>query len=137
MSAIKKRGGEMITLYRTGNYKLIETKHDTKVLYLDEDIYAWVKAAGIGHILITSHKAHTTDYLLSCGSYRLYAVEDEPEISDHIHLELEVGVNAWQGYLLLTGLPDEDNKKARIIPTSEIITGNSHFKYTSADESRR
>lgn len=126
----------MITLYKAGNYKLIETKHDTKVLYLDEDIYAWVKAAEIGHILITSHKAHVTDYLLSCGNYRLYTVEDEPEMSDHIHLELEVGENTWQGYLLLTGLPNEDDKRVRIVPTSEIITGNSSFKYTIADESK-
>lgn len=126
----------MITLYASGSYRLIETKHDTKVLYLDGDMYAWVKAAEIGHILITLHKAHETDYLLSVGDYRLYDVKDEPKLSDHIHLELEVGVDTWQGYLLLTGLPDEDDKRARIIPTSETITGNSTFEYTRADESK-
>lgn len=122
----------MITLYRSGNYKLIETKHDTKVLYLDDEIYAWVKAAGIGQILIASHKTHKTDYLLSVGGYRLYKVEDEPNLSDHIHLELEVGPSVWQGYFLLTNLPDEDNKRTRIIPTTEIITGS--LEYSLAKE---
>ena len=119
----------MITLYQSGDYKLIETKHDTKILYLDDDIYAWVKAAGIGHILIASHKTHKTDYLLSLGRYRLYRVEDEPKLSDHIHLELEVGANTWQGYFLLTNLPDEDNKRTRIIPTTEIITDNLDYAF--------
>ena len=119
----------MIELYKSGNYKLIETKHDTKILYLDEDTYAWVKAAEIGHILIASHKAHKTDYILGSGRYRLYNVENEPEISDHIHLELEVGRDVWQGYLLLTDLPDDDNKRSRIVPTSEVITDNAEFSH--------
>ncbi len=118
----------MITLHKTGFYKLIETKHNTKVLYLDNDIYAWVEPPSIGEILIASHKVHKADCVLSMGHYHLYEVEDEPYISDSIHLELEVGSKHWQGYLLLTGLPDAHKKRTRIIPTREIISGNPRFK---------
>jgi hypothetical protein len=114
----------MITLLKTGLYKLIETKHQTKILYLDGNIYAWVETTGIGEILVTSHKVHKTDCVLSTGHYLLYDVENEPHLTDQIHLELEVGKDYWQGYLLLTGLPGEEKKRVRIIPTNEIITGN-------------
>ena len=117
----------MITLHRSGQYKLIETKHNNKVLYLDNDIYAWVEPAKIGEILVISHKVHKTDCILSMGHYNLYDVVDEPKLSDQMHLELEVGNNHWQGYLLLTGLPDAHHKKARIIPTIETITANPQF----------
>jgi hypothetical protein len=111
----------MITLQRSGHYKLIETKHNTKVLYLDDEVYAWVEPATIGEILVVSHNLHKTDCVLSLGEYRLYDVQDEPKLSDHIHLELEVGAGQWQGYLLLTGLPDDRKRRARIIPTPELI----------------
>ena len=118
----------MITTSRTGYYKLIETKHNTKVLYLDNDIFAWIEPRDIGEILIASHKIHKTDCILSIGHFQIYDVEDEPNLSDQIHLELETGQNVWQGYLLLSGLPDEHKKRVRIIPTIETITGNRRFE---------
>ena len=118
----------MITLLRSGAYKLIETKHQTKVLYLDNDIYAWVEPIHIGEILVVSHKVHISDCVLSVGDYCVYDVDDEPTLSDQLHLELEIGKDAWQGYLLLSGLPDAHHKRGRIIPTREVISGNPRFK---------
>jgi hypothetical protein len=119
----------MITLIRAGLYKLIETKHHTKVLYLDNDIYAWVEPANIGEILVASRKVHKTDCVLSLGHYRIYDVEDESTLSDQMHLELEVGRRHWQGYLLLSGLPDSHKKRGRIIPTLEVITANPRYAH--------
>jgi hypothetical protein len=115
----------MITLFRTGSYRLIETKDDTKVLYLDTDAYAWVKPKNIGEILVVSHNPHKLDCLLASGRYNLFTVIDEPSLTDLQHLELEVGRHTWQGYLLLTGLPDDHKKRARIIPTVQLITKTS------------
>lgn len=112
----------MITLLKTGHYKLIETKHHTKVLYLDKASYAWVEPKNIGEILVVSHTMHKTDCVLSVGTYKLYHVDDEPNLTDLNHLELSLGDNQWQGYLLLTGLPDDHKKRSRIVPTTEIIS---------------
>lgn len=112
----------MIRVLRQGRYKLLETKAQTKILRLDDEVYAWVNARGIGEILVTSHNPHKTDNVLSLGRYRLYGAEDEPELSDQQHLELAVGESAWQGYLLPTGLPQGDKKRSRVIPTRELIT---------------
>lgn len=117
----------MITTLRTGFYKLIETKHNTKILYLDNDVFAWVEPKNIGEILVVSHKIHRTDCILSMGHYHMYDVINEPSLSDQVHLELEAGRNVWQGYLLMSGLPDSHKKRGRIIPTMETITGNRRF----------
>jgi hypothetical protein len=101
----------------------METKGQTKILYLDDTVYAWVQPADIGEILVASHKKHATDTLLAMGEYRLYDVRSEPHYSTHEHLELEVGDEIWQGYLLLTGLPTHAKKRRRIIPTMEVISG--------------
>ncbi|MDQ5885737.1 MAG: hypothetical protein QG628_134 [Patescibacteria group bacterium] len=119
----------MIELTKTGTYKLIETKHHTKVLYLDNAIYAWLEPANIGEILVTSHAIHKTDCILSIGTYNIYEVDDEQNITDLQHLELEVGKNNWQGYLLLTGLPDDSKKRGRIVPTIEVISGKFNRSY--------
>ncbi len=124
----------MITLNKAGLYKLIETKHNTRVLYLDNDTYAWVEPRNIGEILVASRKVHKTDCVLSLGHYRLYDVKDEPALSDQMHLELEVGRNHWQGYLLLSGLPDFHKLRGRIIPTQEVITGNPNFAHRKVYE---
>jgi hypothetical protein len=121
------KGGYMITLHRSGRYKLIETKANNKVLYLDNDVYAWVEPVSIGEILVYSHKVHKTDCILSIGTYKLYTVVDEPNLSDHVHLELDVGEEHWQGYLLLSGLPDDHHKRGRIIPTNEVITNEPEY----------
>lgn len=122
----------MITLQQSGEHKLIETKNNTKVLYLDDAAYAWVEPPTIGEILVTTHQPHKADCVLSIGDYRLFTVQDEPDLSDNIHLELEVGRNTWQGYLLLTGLPTDGKKRVRIIPTTEIIMGNPKFAHITA-----
>lgn len=112
----------MITQLRSGRYRLIETKHHNKVLYLDAEAYAWVEPIYIGEILVVSHRPHKTDYVLSRGQYRLYDVKKEAGLADSIHLELAVGDGSWQGYLLLTGLPTNAKKRGRIVPTRELIT---------------
>jgi hypothetical protein len=118
----------MITLLDKGEYKLIETKGQVKILYLRDHAYAWVFAHDIGEILVASHRPHKIDHVLAMGAYRLYDVEDDPEFSDHQHLELFVGNGQWQGYLLLTGLPADDQTKRRIIPTAECITRPHHAR---------
>lgn len=118
----------MITLQRAGFYKLIETHQNNKILYLDADIFVWIEPRGIGAILVSSHTAHEADCVLSSGHYRLYDVEFEPALSDQLHLELEVGHNFWQGYILPTGLPGVRKNKARIISTTEVITENPRYK---------
>jgi len=117
----------MITAIKSGVYKLIETKSNVKILYLDEDTYAWVAPRNIGQVLVISHVPHRTDKSLATGNYCLYIVDDEPYLTDLQHLELEYGMNAWQGYLLPTGLPDIHKKRSRIIPTTQLITGNPRF----------
>lgn len=115
----------MIQLIHDGQYKLIETKNQIKILYLDGDVYAWINANEIGEILVVSHNPHKTDNVLALGSYRIYMVTDEDELTDLEHLELFVGKGIWQGYLLPTGLPNKKQSKKRIIPTNEVITISS------------
>lgn len=122
----------MISLLKHGSYKLIETRRHTKILYLDSACFAWVEPPNIGEILVGSHNIHKTDCVLSLGRYRLYDVDDEPNLSDQIHLELEVGNGKWQGYLLLSGLPNMQKKRGRIIPTGEVIMGRSEIKSANA-----
>ena len=119
----------MIKILQEGNYSLIETKKQTKILTLinnDKKTYAWINAGDIGEILVFSHKSHETDAILSMGKYRMYDVKDEPNLTDLIHLELLVGEGAWQGYLLLNGLPTNTKRRNRIIPTEEIITKSAN-----------
>lgn len=118
----------MIRLKRSGTYRLIETKNNTKILYLDNDTYAWVEPPKIGEILVVSHTLHRSDDTLSMGHYVLYSVKDEPYLTDLYHLELEYGRKSWQGYLLPTGLPDTHKHKAKIIPCTQIITGNPRYE---------
>lgn len=113
----------MITLLQRGDYALMETARQTKVLTLDQKKnYAWVNASGIGEILVASTKKHRADHLLAVGKYRLYEVNDEAKLTDLIHLELLVGDGTWQGYVLPTGLPHTKDKRNRIIPTKELIS---------------
>lgn len=113
----------MITLLKAGAYRLIETRKHVKILYLDDDAFAWIIARRIGEILVSVRKQHKTDCTLSIGAYKLYDVEDEPQLTDVQHLELEIGNGKWQGYLLLSGLPSRADPKVRIIPTPELING--------------
>lgn len=113
----------MIKLLKEGRYILLETKNQTKILILDDEKkFAWINAADIGEILVTTHKAMRTDNLLSIGKYRIYDVKDEPELTDLAHLELFVGEGVWQGYLLPLGLPTDTKKRGRVIPTEETIS---------------
>jgi hypothetical protein len=112
----------MIKLLKEGSYKLIETRGHTKILNLGGKNYAWVNAAGIGEILVSTYMPFKTDYVLAVGKFRIYDVKDEENLTDLLHLELFVGFGQWQGYLLTTGLPTSEAIRKRIIPTSELIT---------------
>lgn len=122
----------MITVMKSGTYKLIETKSCVKILSIDDDTFAWVAPRNIGQVLVVSHVPHRTDKSLAMGGYILYKIDDEPYLTDLQHLELEFGRNAWQGYLLPTGFSNVHKKRSRIIPTMQIITGNPRFS-TSMD----
>ncbi len=112
----------MLSLVRDGEYSLLETRGQVKILKLDKKFYAIVNAGNIGEILVFSHKKFTKDLVLAKGSYRIYKVKNEPNFTDLMHLELFVGRNTWQGYLLPTGFPTNRKKRSRIIPTSETIS---------------
>ncbi len=113
----------MLQVVQRGDYKLIETKGQAKILTLDDkSTFSWVNAKDIGELLVTSHKIHDADSTLSMGKYRLYDVEKEPNFTDQPHLELSVGYGNWQGYILPNGLPDDEKKRNRIISTKEVIT---------------
>lgn len=111
----------MITLLKSGTYKLFETKRHTKMLYLDDDSYVWMGTGILGEVVPLSYKPHKTDCLFAVGRYELYEAHQEPGLSDQVHLELEVGNGRWQGYLLLSGLPGGNRQRGRIIPTTEIV----------------
>ncbi len=124
----------MIKIVARGKYKLIETKHNTKILILDDrETFAWINAENIGEILVSSHKVHKEDNLLAVGNYRLYDVKDEPQFTDQQHLELQVGCGFWQGYLLPTGLPSDKKKRNRIITTDELLTATNNCCHHSSD----
>jgi len=113
----------MISIVQRGEYRLMETKSQTKILILDEkNTFAWVNVGAIGEILVSTNKKHIADCILSQGNYRLYDVVDEPKFTDLLHLELCVGKGVWQGYLLPTGFPTNEDKRNKIIPTKECIT---------------
>ncbi len=76
----------------------------------------------MGEILVGSHNPHKTDHILATGAYRIYDVEDEPQLADEQYLELNVGEGTWQGYLLPTGLPVGSKKRSRIIPTKDVVS---------------
>lgn len=113
----------MVQLIESGEYRLIETRNQTKILILNNKrTFAWVNVEEIGEILVTSHKTHATDNILAIGKYRLYMVKDEPNLTDLEHLELLVGDGVWQGYLLPTGLPSDIKTRNRVVPTQEVIS---------------
>lgn len=113
----------MIKTIQTGEYTLIETKDQVKILTLDgKQSFAWITAHDIGGLLVVSHVSHKANLILAIGKYRMYEVKDEPNVTDLIHLELMVGEGKWQGYLLLKGLPAGAKKRNRIVPTNELIT---------------
>lgn len=118
----------MISIKEKGTYEIVETKHQTKILYLDDRAFAWIRPKKIGEILVSSHHIQDSDVKVGAGEYILYEVRDEDYLTDLQHLELEYGHGAWQGYLLPTGLPAGAKKRARIIPTNQLITHETFFK---------
>lgn len=112
----------MIKLIKKGKYSLVETRNDVKILKLDKKTFVWIFTKSIGEMLVTTHRPHKTDQKLAKGEYRLYDVEDDPNLVDQLHLELSVGEGDWQGYLLPTGFPKDSKTRSRIISTYELIS---------------
>lgn len=121
----------MIKLLHQGFYKIIGTTGHHLMLYLGSQSYHWGYAQGIGDILTYSKVNHKKRYTLAQGKYKLFRVKDEPKFIDLKHLELSLGAGKWQGYLLLTGLPNYQKIRSRIEATDELITkrgGDSYGK---------
>lgn len=112
----------MIKLITKGNYRLVGTSNREIILYLNDQGYHWGYFPTIGNVLTFSKQSHTQSYMLTQGKYNLYKVDDESKLVDLDHLELSVGLRQWQGYLLLTGLPNARKIRSRIEPTNEVIS---------------
>lgn len=112
----------MIELRRQGHYELAETATHTHLLTLEGgEHFAWILAKGIGEILVTAKRHHVLIRTLARGNFRLYEVQNEIGLSDGIHLELALGGDDWQGYLLPHGLPDGRIRRL-VVPTWETIS---------------
>jgi hypothetical protein len=118
----------MITRIEQGAYRLVETRHGTKILLLGHKKFAWIMAHQIGSLLIWSNMFHRVRDTLASGMYYLYDVRGEPRVSDQPHLELQIGSDEWQGYLLPTGLPTTNDTRKLFIPTPEVITHNTAYR---------
>lgn len=112
----------MIEQIDKGTYTLAGTKGNHKILLLDNQAYIWITTKKIGQILVFTQKIQTPHYIMAEGKYTLFAVVNEPKLVDLVHLELQVGAKQWQGYLLPTGLPTQDNIRNRLIPTTELVS---------------
>ena len=122
----------MISILQRGIYRLIQTKPQTKILILDDEkMYALTGE----EILITTYNISSEDCVIATGNYRLYEVTNETNLSDKMHLELYIGLSAWQGYLLPTGLPTNEKMKGTIIPTNEVITVPNEATYSPVSPS--
>jgi hypothetical protein len=115
----------MISTIASGLYTLGQSHHGVKLLQLHGETFAWVTVPRIGGLLVHTTQPHVLHERLSRGRYRLYNVVDEPRFSDQLHLELEYGTNAWQGYVLPSGLPTRHVTRRRIVPTQELITSRT------------
>ena|SRR3990167_10275670 len=119
----------MIKLQKQGNYKVVETWGQTRILILDRNAsFAWIAAKGIGEILVTTKKKFNKLYCLVRGRFRIYEVEKEPRLTRGQHLELYIGEGYWQGYLLPTGLPKDKDIRNKIVPINQIITKASTLR---------
>lgn len=112
----------MVKLLKTGTYQILGTREYGIMIFLDEQGYHWSWARGIGELLTLSRREHRPNHTLAQGQYRIYNVKDDPDFTDLLHLELALGAHKWQGYLLLTGLPDKKRIRRRIVPTEEVIS---------------
>lgn len=122
----------MIRLVEEGQYRLVESKRLVRLLFLEKGkVFAWINAKAIGEILVLTGTRHRIDHVLATGTYRVYSVNNEPQLTDLLHLELFIGNGKWQGYLLPTGFPTKKDKRNRIIPTKEIITKTRRTRISS------
>lgn len=119
-----------IDLKRKGNYESFETTHQHKILVLDNnDYYAWVDTS-LGHLLVKSDPEHEKAKTLNQGEYILITPHDEPDMNDNIdHLELKEN-GKYHNYVLPNGLPTDEDKQKKIIPTDEYLSQDKIDKIT-------
>jgi hypothetical protein len=90
----------MIKLIKQGGYKLVMQSDNDKTLVLGKQGYHWTLAKGIGEILTFCKSIHKESYTITTGKFKLYQVKNEEKLVDLQHLELSIGDEKWQGYLL-------------------------------------
>ena len=111
----------MIKLIDKGRYALVETYSHTKILRLGKSKYAWIDTSK-GELLVKTKRAYRGSLTLSARQYRLYEVENERDLPNALHLELNTGNGKWQAYILPSGLPNESKPRAPMLPRARSIT---------------
>lgn len=115
----------MLQILQRGHYRLYQTTNGSKILILDDErMFSWSGTGGKGSLKQRKTAPGLKHEFLSSGSYRVYNVEHEKNLTDGIHLELHVDERIWQPYLLPSGFP-KDDKDAVMQATDELITASS------------
>lgn len=110
----------MTRLLKSGFYALGTSRHNTKILYLDNSCFIWLNEPSLGSILLTSERRPDL-YMIVCeGRYHLKDPEQSDEKSPMQFLELEIAPKDWQSFSLISGLPNGHMKRSR------IRTNNDH-----------
>lgn len=113
----------MIKLIESGKYELVETTNNLKALMLAESkSFLWNNSGCSGNLQYIKLDTKQICCTLAANNYRLYDVENEPNLTSGLHLELYAGNRKWQPYLLKKGFPTEKNKKTPISKIDDVIT---------------
>ena len=113
----------MIIVLQLGKYTLEETGNDQKVLTLDnKNAFLWTNTKQGVNLEFIKLKSIDTCCLHAFGTYRLYSVKDEPDLTSGLHISFHAGRGIWRGFLLPKGFPNKNDKKKKIQITNETIT---------------
>lgn len=114
----------MIKLLESGRYELVETTNDLRALMLgNAKTFLWKNSGCSGNLeYISKFNPSLICCTLAANNYRLYDVENEPNLTSGQHLELYAGKRKWQPYLLSKCLPTAKDKKTPISKIDNVIT---------------
>lgn len=116
----------MIRLIQWGEYRLAIIAEGNTIIAIDNHVYSLFP----DHATLEFYDNQLPSLVVSAltlhrGNYRVFDVYDEPQLTETIHLELEDEDGYVKSYLLPRGLPHQNMRRARQIPTVQQITNSS------------